>query len=238
MTPHQKTPLGKYFVGDSLKLLTSAPFKKYRGKIQLIFTSPPFPLNTKKSYGNLKGQEYKRWFVGLADIFSELISERGSIVIELGNSWIPGRPIQSLLPMESLIEFLNSPRANLRLCQQFISYNPSKLPSPAQWVNVERNRVTDSFTHLWWMSKTDYPKADNKKVLRPYSKSMKLLLSRKEYNSGKRPSEHNISPKGFLKNNKGSISPNVFEIEPMDLHRENRLPNAFSFSNTNSMDFF
>ena len=46
--------------------------------------------------------------------------------------------------------------------------------------------------------KTDYPKADNRKVLRPYSESMKSLLKRGSYNAGKRPSEHSIGEKSFL----------------------------------------
>ncbi|WP_024789090.1 hypothetical protein [Lebetimonas sp. JH292] len=68
---------------------------------------------------------------------------------------------------------------------------------------------------------------------------MKNLLKRKNYNSGKRPSEHNISEKSFLKNNGGSISHNLFELEPLDENREVRLPyNVLSFSNISSNDSF
>lgn len=156
----------------------------------------------------------------------------------MGNSWLPGRPAQSLLHMESLMRFINNSKTNLRLCQQFVCYNPSRLPSPAQRVTVNRIRVTDSYTNVWWIAKSDKPKADNRKVLRPYSQNMKKLLESKSFNSGKRPSEHKIGKKGFLKNNKGSISPNIFEMEPLESDREVRLPNAFSFSNTGSNDFF
>ncbi len=88
------------------------------------------------------------------------------------------------------------------------------------------------------MSKTDYPKADNSKVLRPYSSSMQSLLKNGKYNAGKRPSEHKIGEESFLTNHGGSIAPNLFELEPIDARREVRLPNAFSFSNTESNDFF
>jgi site-specific DNA-methyltransferase (cytosine-N4-specific) len=67
-------------------------------------------------------------------------------------------------PLRALIEFVH--RSNLHLCQQFIWHNPARLPSPAQWVNVERIRVKDSFTHIWWMSKHVKPKADNRRVLK------------------------------------------------------------------------
>lgn len=233
------TRLGKYYIGDSIKLLESAFGDKLKGKVQLILTSPPFPLNNKKKYGNLTGEEYKEWFIALSEVFSKLLTPNGSIVIELGNAWEPQKPVQSLFRLESMIGFLKNKKADLRLCQEFICYNPSRLPSPAQWVTINRIRTIDSFTHVWWMAKSDYPKADNRNVLRPYSKSMEKLLKKKSYNSGMRPSEHKISEKSFLKNNSGSIMHNLLELEPIDGKRDIRLPNnVFSIANTVSNDFF
>jgi len=234
---HQ-TNLGQYYCGDSVELLQGHLGDSLRGEVQLILTSPPFPLNKKKSYGNLTGEEYRRWFSDLAPVFADLLKEDGSIVIEMGNAWVSGRPVQSLLHLEALLEFVNHPDANLRLCQQFVCYNPARLPSPAQWVTVKRIRLTDSFTHIWWRAKNDFPKADNRKVLRPYSQIMRELLRRQAYNAGRRPSEHNISANGFLTDHGGSIAQNFFELEPMDGEEEPRLPNAFKFSNTKSADFF
>ena len=116
----------------------------------------------------------------------------------------------STLALKSLLAFLEAGKLNL--CQQFIWNNPARLPSPAQWVNVERIRLKDSFTHLWWMSPTERPKADNRQVLSKYSDSMKRLLLTKKYNAGKRPSEHNIGEKSFLKNNRGAIPSNVITL--------------------------
>ncbi len=53
------------------------------------------------------------------------------------------------------------------------------------------------------------PKADNRRILTKYSDSMKQLLRRGTYNSGKRPSEHNIGEVSFLSDNGGAIPPNV-----------------------------
>lgn len=234
-----QTNLGKMLVGDSVEIAENYLTKYHSKKFQLIITSPPFPLNAKKKYGNFQGEEYKEWFISLAPIFDQLLTDDGSLVIEIGNAWEDGRPIQSLLHLECLMGLVNHPDANLRLIQEFISYNPSKLPSPAQWVTVNRLRAVDSYTHVWWLAKSDYPKANNSKVLRPYSKSMENLLKRQSYNSGNRPSEHDISEKGFLKDHGGSIAHNVFEFEPIDENREVRLPHSvLSFSNTNSNDFF
>jgi DNA modification methylase len=230
---------GKLIKGDSIQLLSKEMRKRLKGKVNLIITSPPFPLNHKKKYGNEKGEEYLNWFKELAPIFSDLLTKDGSLVIEIGNAWEPERPVQSLLHLECLFGLVKHPTAGLRLIQEFICYNPSKLPSPAQWVTVNRFRTVDSYTHVWWLAKNDFPKADNAKVLRPYSKSMLQLLKKQSYNSGKRPSEHNISEKGFLKDNGGSIAHNFFEMEDMDNSREVRLPHSvLSFSNTNSNDYF
>lgn len=229
---------GIYFLGDSPNLLASKDFAALKGKANLILTSPPYPLNNKKSYGNLNGEKYLEWFTSLAPIFSDLLAEDGSIVLEIGNAWESGRPVQSLLHLESLLGFVRHEEAGLRLIQQFVCYNPSRLPSPAQWVTVNRIRTVDSFTHVWWFAKTDYPKADNSKVLRPYSTAMKSLLKRGKYNDGKRPSEHKISVNGFLKDHGGAIAHNMFELDTLDPEREIRLPNVFSMANTASNDYF
>ena len=238
LKPNHRTRLGRYYVGDSKYLLRGPLSQRLRGKVQLILTSPPYPLNRKKSYGNHTGPSYKRWFIGLAPLFAELLRPDGSIVIELGNAWLPGRPVQALLHLESLLGFVRAPDANLRLCQQFVCFNPSRLPSPAAWVTVKRLRATDSFTHLWWMAKSDFPKADNSRVLRPYSQDMLELLRRGKYNNGRRPSHHGISKEGFLRNNGGSIPQNVLEIEALDPERPPRVPNVLRIANTGSNDFF
>ena len=103
----------------------------------------------------------------------------------------------STLTLKTLLTFLE--RGEFTLCQQFVWHNPAKLPTPAQWVNVERIRVKDAYTHLWWMAPTDRPYADNRNVLTKYSESMEKLLERKSYNTGKRPSQHDIGKKSFLK---------------------------------------
>jgi site-specific DNA-methyltransferase (cytosine-N4-specific) len=222
-------------------MLSYRPLRNLKGKIQLILTSPPFPLNEKKSYGNMTGDQYLEWFASLAPKFAEMLTEDGSIVIEMGNGWEPKRPVQSLLPLKSLMSFVENEEAELRLIQQFVCYNPSRLPSPAQWVTVNRMRTVDSFTNVWWIAKSDFPKADNSKVLRPYSDSMLSLLKRGDFNAGKRPSGHDISEDAFLRDCGGSIAHNFFELDDMDSKRKVRLPdpfNAFSLSNSISNDFF
>ena len=187
--------------------LSTEPLNNLQGKINLIFTSPPFPLSRQKSYGNKTGQYYLNWLRNLAPKLADLLTPDGSIVVEIGNCWEPRRPVMSTLPLRSLLQFQEA--GNLHLCQQFVAHNPARLPSPAQWVTIKRTRVKDSYTNLWWMSPTEEPKANNRNVLTEYSDAMKKLLRRQNYNRGKRPSGHDIVGDTFLKDNGGAIPPNV-----------------------------
>ncbi|HWZ63648.1 MAG TPA: site-specific DNA-methyltransferase [Steroidobacteraceae bacterium] len=221
--PHQSvaytTRCGRVYHADAGHLLASEGFSRYQGKVNLIFTSPPFPLRTKKRYGNATGAEYVRWLCAFGPMFKRMLAKDGSIVIEMGNSWEPGSPVMSTLAMRALLEFQATNQ--LHLCQEFIYQNPARLPGPAQWVNVERIRVKDSFTKLWWLSPTTKPKANNLRVLQEYSVAMQKLLRQGKYNSGRRPSEHRIGKTSFLKNHGGAIPSNVL-----------------TFSNTHSMDAY
>lgn len=202
-----RTRRGVMYVGKSEEVLVSPGLEAIRGKVSLIFTSPPFPLNRKKRYGNEQGAAYIQWLEKFAPLFREFLAPNGSIVVEMGNAWEPGQPVMSTLALEALLAFLRAGQFNL--CQQLICYNPTRLPTPAQWVNVERIRLKDAYTHLWWMSPNEKPSADNRKVLKPYSAAMLRLLKSGKYNSGRRPSEHHIGAKSFLRNNAGAIPSNV-----------------------------
>jgi DNA modification methylase len=201
------TPWGRMLHGKSDELIAQDLLARFEGKINLIFTSPPFPLNRKKRYGNETGDAYIKWLTAFGPLFRRMLTPDGSIVIELGNSWEPGEPVMSTLALRALLDFQS--KNELHLCQEFVWQNPAKLPSPAQWVNVKRIRVKDSFTKLWWMSPNRTPKANNQRVLLEYSKAMKDLLKRGSYNAGKRPSQHNIGETSFLRDNGGAIPSNV-----------------------------
>jgi DNA modification methylase len=207
-----RTKMGKMLVGKVEEALDTPYLKRLQGKVNLVFTSPPFPLVNKKRYGNESGEKYVTWLEALAPRLSTLLAPNGSIVVELGNAWVKGAPVMSTLPLEALLAFKKA--ANLHLCQHIICHNPARLPSPAAWVNIKRVRLKDSYTHVWWMSRSEFPKADNRRVLMPYGNDMKKLIKSKKYNSGRRPSGHVISEAGFLTDHGGSISANVLDLSP------------------------
>ena len=102
---------------------------------------------------------------------------------------------------------------NFRLAEEFFWYNPARLPSPIEWVNKRKLRAKDAVDTVWWLSKTDYPKADVRNVLVPYSARMRKLLedAGRFYTPKKRPSGHDISGR-FGDANDGAIPSNLLEI--------------------------
>jgi len=80
------------------------------------------------------------------------------------------------------------------LARELFWHNPAKLPVPAQWVTVTRQRLKDAVEYVFWFGKTERPKASNRNVLTPYSKYMKRLLV-KGYRAKERPSGHKITKK-------------------------------------------
>ena len=173
--------------------------------VDLIVTSPPFALLRKKEYGNASEREYLDWFEPHAAAFFRLLKESGSLVIDIGGAWKPGTPTRSLYHFKLLIMLCEE--LGFHLAQDFYWWNPAKLPSPAEWVTVRRVRVKDALNCVWWLSKTPWPKASNRRVLQPYSDSMKNLL-RNGYSPSKRPSGHDIGP-GFSEQNGAAIPPNL-----------------------------
>jgi DNA modification methylase len=200
-----KTKHGEILWGDSRAFLFN---RAKPDSVDLVMTSPPFGLVRKKSYGNEDADRYCDWFRPFAEGFKRVLKDSGSLVIDIGGAWVPGQPTRSLYHFKLLIMLVEE--YGFHLCQEHYWWNPSKLPTPAEWVNVRRVRVKDAVNCVWWLSKTPYPKANNKRVLQPYSKSMKHLL-KNGYIAKLRPSGHDISEK-FSKDNGGSVPPNLLAI--------------------------
>jgi len=201
-SPAYSTPNGAMYCSDSLEMLRKMP----TDSVDLVMTSPPFALTRKKEYGNEPVDRYLQWFMPFCAEIKRILKTTGSFVLDIGGTWIPGAPVRSTYHFELAVNLARE----FHLAQDFYWYNPARLPTPAEWVTVRRVRVKDAVNMVWWFSKTEWPKADNRAVLQPYSDSMKDLI-KKGYKAKKRPSGHDISTK-FQKDNGGSIPPNLLQI--------------------------
>lgn len=179
--------------------------------VNLVFTSPPFALQRQKEYGNLDEVEYVEWLMEFARLVHAKLCDDGSFVLDLGGAYQKGAPSRSLYNFRVLLRLCDD--IGFFLAEDFYWFNPSKLPSPIEWVNKRKLRAKDSVNTVWWFSKTRWPKADVTKVLAPYSERMKKLISDPAgfYTPKKRPSGHDIGA-AFGRDNGGAIPSNLLQI--------------------------
>jgi site-specific DNA-methyltransferase (cytosine-N4-specific) len=202
IVPAFVTRWGRAYHADGLDILRRLP----SDSVALVLTSPPFALRRQKAYGNVVADAYVEWFWPFAQEIYRVLRPDGSFVFELGGAWNYGTGTRSLYQYELVLRLTRL----FHLAQEFYWFNPSKLPTPAEWVTIRRTRVKDAVNTLWWLAKTEYPQADNRQVLRPYSRSMRRLL-KDGYKVARRPSQHEIGPH-FRRDNGGAIPPNLLSI--------------------------
>lgn len=204
MEPFYCTPLGAAYLGDSCETLKALA----DNSVNLVFTSPPYALHFKKAYGNASKADYVEWFLPFAREILRVLTDDGSFVLNIGGSWNAGSPTRSLYHYKLMIALVEE--LGFHLAQECYWYNPAKMPVPAEWVTVRRVRIKDSVEHVWWFSKTPFPKANNRNVLRPYSADM-IRLARKGVKAAVRPSGHNITSSFDKTESGGSIPSNVLD---------------------------
>lgn len=204
LDPYYSTDFGAAYLGDSLELLRSVP----DNSINLVFTSPPYALHFKKKYGNVRKDEYVEWFLPFANEFRRILTDDGSFVLNIGGSYNKGVPTRSIYHFRLMLALVDT--VGFHLAQELFWYNPAKMPMPAEWVTVRRIRVKDAVEYVWWFSKTEWPKANNRYVLKPYSADM-IRLNSRGVRATVRPSGHNIKSSFDKISAGGSIPGNVFE---------------------------
>lgn len=205
------TDLGAAVLGDSLEIMRGMPDHC----VNLVITSPPYALHFKKEYGNADQSRYIEWLVPFAREIRRLLTDDGSFILNVGGAWTPGQPTRSIYTYKLLVELVET--VGLHLAQEFFWYNPAKMPVPAEWVTVRRIRVKDSVEFVWWFGKTPWPKADNRAILRAYSRDM-IRLNQRGVRRTKRPGGHAINEGFATMSAGGSIPPNVIDEDtPSDL---------------------
>jgi site-specific DNA-methyltransferase (cytosine-N4-specific) len=180
------------------------------GSVSLWLTSPPYPLQREKEYGNARGDEYLDWLTAICREFHRTLRSDGSLWLNLGDCWEPGRPVMSLYQEKLLLRLCED--LGFRFAQRFIWHNPSRLPGPAEWVTIRRCRVTTATEQLYWLSKSDEPKADNSRVLRAYSESMRRRQQQGGERASSRPSGHQLAAGAFAQDRGGSIPQNLLTV--------------------------
>jgi site-specific DNA-methyltransferase (cytosine-N4-specific) len=205
------TPLGRAQVGRAQDALDALA----EGSVDLVMTSPPFALLREKEYGNLAEDRYVDWLVSFGPAIRRILKDTGSFVLDLGGAYRRGVPVRSLYNYRVLLALCDE--YGFHLAEEFFWHNPCKLPSPIEWVNKRKIRAKDAVNTVWWLSKTEWPRADVRNVLADYSQRMRQLLAgpHKFCQPNDRPSGHDISL-NFARDNGGAIPSNFLQYPNTD----------------------
>lgn len=204
--PAYTTGLGEAWCADSLAWLPTLE----DASIDLAITSPPFALLRQKEYGNKIETEYLDWLLAFVEALKPKLADTGSFVIDLGGAYQRGTPTRTLVQWRFLLRAVDE--LGYFLAQETYWANPGKLPTPIEWVNKRKIRLKDPVNTVWWLSKTEWPKADTTQVLQPYSDRMKKLLKDPAayYTPKKRPSHHDIGDR--FSDNGGALPGHLLTI--------------------------
>lgn len=184
------------------------PHRIEPGSVDLVLTSPPYDIETSKQYGGKRGREYEDWLVARVAAWQAMIADTGSIVLNLGDAWMPGVPSMSIYQERILLRIVDE--LGLHLAERLYWHNPAKLPTPASYVTVRRVRVTPAVEQVYWFAKDpDRCYGNNRNVLRPYSEAMRRTIARGGTNTGVRPSGYVMNEQSFTADNGGSIPHNI-----------------------------
>ena len=173
------------------------------GSLDLFMSSLPYPDQVKPYENQHPERAHVDWVLGLADRIRPKLNDDGSMVLNLGSPFERGRPAESTWIHRLILRMVDE--LDFVLCQTLYWHNPAKLPSPAEWVCIRRERLVPDVEPVLWFAKHPHPYADNSAVLRPYSRSMELRVAGGGEAGARRPSGHALAPGAFGADNGGAI---------------------------------
>lgn len=202
---------------------TSLSSGLFIGEVDLIVTSPEYPLTNQKEYADAKTEdEYIEGMVKLFESWIPMLTPTGSIVLNIGDTFKNSGREQSLYKERLLIE-LNQ-KLGLSLLQRFEWASPTKLPNPIESVCKRRTHCISTLESFYWLSPNpEKAKSDNRNVLLDYSESQKRAMASHKLNGGHRrlrPSGNTVNDNAMLKDNGGSISGNLIVASPEGANAE------------------
>lgn len=152
-------------------------FPKLDEPISVYLSSPPYPLQRPRAYGNPTEADYADFICKAMEPIVRNLKVGGSIVLNLSNSiFLPGMPARSLY----------QERLTLALCDRFSLFkmdtliwaNTSAPPGPVRYASISRQQLNTGYETLLWL--TNSPKdcfSDNRRVLEPHSEKHKKLIA-------------------------------------------------------------
>jgi len=120
-------------------------------------------------------------FTPIVRACAQALKPSGSLILELERGWLTGSPVRCLFPYELILHLVRPVKAGgegWHLAQELYLFDAGHCTTLDTWLAREGCRVRDPIRTAWWLSRTPYPKADNRRVLKPYSQAQRALMQR------------------------------------------------------------
>lgn len=174
---------------------------------QLVYCSPPYPIQNARAYGGMGVPEWLAWMKRLGGMWKELLTHDGSLMVNIGQVCVQGSPAQS--PYIERFTLMMLDELGFHLADRQYWHNPTKLPSPMPWVATRRVRCKPSVEPVLWFSRSAHCKADNRNVLQPYSEQSSRRYIGKPGRAEQRVSGYDFGSRSWAADNGGSIPSNL-----------------------------
>lgn len=182
--------------------------------VELVLTSPPYPLQQPRAYGNPPAHAFADFICAVLEPIVDKLSQSGSVLLNLSNDiFLPGSPGRSTYLERATIAIED--RLGLTLMDRIIWENRSKAPGPLQWASKTRQQLNVAWEPCLWFAKSPtHCKADNRRVLQPHTERQLRLIQ----NGGETritsygDDAYRLRRGSFSEMTAGSIPKNVLQI--------------------------
>jgi site-specific DNA-methyltransferase (adenine-specific)/site-specific DNA-methyltransferase (cytosine-N4-specific) len=151
------------FLGDSKDILTQLP----NNSVDLIFTSPPYADQRKKTYGGIHPDEYVDWFLPISKELLRVLKPTGTFVLNIKEKVVKGE--RSTYVMELILEMR---KQGWLWTEEFIWHKKNSYPG--KWPN----RFRDAWERLLQFNKEKKFNMYQEEVMVPVGDWAKSRLKR------------------------------------------------------------
>jgi DNA modification methylase len=123
------------------------------GSVKLVLTSPPYPV-VSRAYGRFTVPEWLHWMRRLAEIWKGLITEDGTIAINLMDVFVGGAPTLSPYIERFMLSAIDD--VGLQLAGRMMWHSTNKL-GHIEWAAKRRVVPKNTLEHLLLFSRSDRP---------------------------------------------------------------------------------
>ena len=189
-------------------------FSRIDSPITLVLTSPPYPLQNAREYGNVSEARYVDWICKTLEPVIKNMVDGGSLCLNISNDiFMKGSPERSMY-CERLLLALHD-RLGLKLMDRLIWENRSKPPGPIQYASKARTQLNVVYEPIYWLTNNPHAvKSDNRRVLLEHTeKHLRLIQSGGEQRTAlNSDGAYRIRPGSYGNNTPGRIPRNILSF--------------------------